>query len=172
MHKISHAQVDNVLDGLDASLFRILQHAALGKAINSAADLANAIGVVPDRVAKTVLVGDRGRPPERRMAERIGSYAAVCLPSPRKINVSALAQTVHWPGCQLATRIELVKVLGFEPGTASPLLVGEVPLVVDESLLAFGTIFVGSGAIGIEVEIDPRDLVMVTKARVANIAIE
>ena len=172
MNKIGHARVDDMLGLLDPSLFRILQHASYGKPIRSAVDLANAMGIMIDRVAKTVLVSDRGRLPDHRAAEPIGSYAVVCLPSPRRINVSKVAEAFHWSGCQLASIVELEKVLGFRPGTASPFGIGEIPLVVDESLLAFATIFVGSGVIGLDIEIDPRDLVMVTNARVTNIAIK
>jgi prolyl-tRNA editing enzyme YbaK/EbsC (Cys-tRNA(Pro) deacylase) len=171
MGKIGHARVDDALAALNPSRFRILQHAALAEGIRSAADLAHAVGVGVERVAKTVLVGDHGRAPERRTAEPAGSYVAVCLPAPSKINLSTLAEIFHWSGSQLATTAELDKVLGFQPGAVSPLGVGVVPLVVDEALMAFGTIFVGSGAMGMDIEIDPRDLVVIAKARVENVAI-
>ena len=172
MGKIGHTRVDHVLGVLNPSRFRILQHAAFGEGIRSAVDLAKAIGVEIDRVAKTVIVGDHGRAPERRIAEPTGSYVAVCLPSPSKINLSMLAEVFHWSGCQLATRVELVKVLEFQPGAVSPLGVGEVPLVVDKTLMAFNTILVGSGAIGIDIELDPRDLVVIANARVGNVVID
>ena len=149
-----------------------MQHAAFGEGIRSAADLADAVGVEIDRVAKTVLVGDYARAPERRIAEPTVSYVAVCLPSPRKINVSTLAEILHWSGCQLATTVELVKVLGAKPGAVSPLGVGQVPLVMDETLMAFTTILVGSGVRGIDIELDPRDLVVITNARIGNVAID
>src|SRR5262245_51595795 len=172
MSKIRRTRVDDVLATLNPPQFRILQHAAFGENIRSAADLADAIGVRIDRVAKTVLVGDHACPPERRIAEPSSSYVAVCLPSRRKINVSTVAEIFHWSGCQLATSGELVKVLGFKPGAVSPLGVGEIPLVVDETLMTFSTIPVGSGVKGIDIELDPRDLVVIVKARIGNVAID
>jgi prolyl-tRNA editing enzyme YbaK/EbsC (Cys-tRNA(Pro) deacylase) len=170
--KIGHIRVDNVLATLNPSQFRILQHAAFGEGIHSAADLADAIGVGIDRVAKTVLVGNHARAPERRIGEPTSSYVAVCLPSPRKINLSTLAGIVHWSGCQLATTVELVKVLGVKPGAVSPLGVGELPLIVDETLMAFGTILVGSGVRGVDIELDTRDLVVIANARIGYVAID
>ena len=167
MEKTDHPRVDDVLGLLKPSRFRIWQHAALGKPIRSAADFAHAIGVDLGRIAKTVVVGRRGWPPERRMAEPVGAYAAVCLPSPRKINLSAVAQTFGWLACELATTAELEKLLG-----VSPLGLGQIPLIVDESLFSHSTMLVGGGAIGVDIELDPRDLVGVTNARAASIAVD
>jgi prolyl-tRNA editing enzyme YbaK/EbsC (Cys-tRNA(Pro) deacylase) len=172
MGKIGHIRVDDVLATLNPSQFRILEHAAFGEGIRSAADWAGAIGVRIDRIAKTVLVGDHARAPERRIAEPSRSYVAVCLPSPRKINVSTVAEIFNWSGCQLATTVELVKVLGFNRGAVSPLGVGEVPLVVDETLMDFSTILIGSGVMGVDIELDPRDLVAIANARIEDVAID
>ena len=167
MEKIDHPRVDDVVGLLKPSRFRIWQHAALGKPIRSAADFAHAIGVDLGRIAKTVVVGRRGWPPERRMAEPVGAYAAVCLPSSRKIKLSAVAQTFGWLGCELATTVELEKLLG-----VSPLGLGQIPLIVDESLFSHSTMLVGGGAIGVDIELAPRDLVGVTNARAASIAVD
>jgi hypothetical protein len=113
-----------------------------------------------------------GWPPERRIAEPVGAYAAVCLPSPRKINLSAVAHTFGWPGCELATKVELEKLLGFSPRGVSPLGLGQIPLIVDEDLFSHSTMLVGGGAIGVDIELDPRDLVRVTNAKAASIAID
>jgi len=170
MEKTTHPRVDDVLGLLKPSMFRIWQHAALGKPIRSAADFAHAIGVELDRIAKTIVVGRGGRAPERRMAEPIGAYAAVCLPSPRKIALSAVAQTFGWLGCELATTVELENLLGVSPGGVSPLGLGQIPLIVDESLFSHSSVLVGGGAIGIDIELDPRDLVWITSAKAASIA--
>lgn len=171
MNRITHPRVDDVLGLLKPSQFRIRRHAALGQPIGSAADFAQAIGVELDRMAKTIVVGRRGWPPVRRIAEPLAAYAAVCVPSPRKINLAAVAQTFGWPGCELATTVELEKLLGAPPGGVSPLALGQIPLVVDESLFLHGTTLVGGGA-GIDIELDPQDLVRVTKAKVMSIAVD
>ena len=170
MEKTAHPRVDDVLGLLQPSMFRIWQHAALGMPIRSAADFAHAIGVELDRIAKTIVVGRRGWAPELRMAEPVGAYVAVCLPSPRKITFSAVAQTFGWLGCELATTVELEKLLGVSPGGVSPLGLGQIPLIVDKSLFSHSSMLVGGGAIGVDIELDHRDLVRVTNARAASIA--
>jgi Cys-tRNA(Pro)/Cys-tRNA(Cys) deacylase len=172
MEKTDHPRVDDVLGLLEPSRFRIWQHAALGKPIRSAADFAHTIGVDLHRIAKTIVVGRRGWPPKRRMAEPVGAYAAVCLPSSRKIKLSAVAQTFGWLGCELATTVELEKLLGVSRNGVSPLALGQIPLIVDESLFSHSTMLVGGGAIGVDIELDPRDLVGVTNARAASIAVD
>jgi len=170
MNKDVPCQVDHLLALLDPSRIRILRHDALGMPIRSVADFANAMGVKVDRIAKTVVIAKVVSPPEKRIAEPSPSFALVCLPGSRKINASAVVQHLDWSGCQLAKPFELREVCGFEPGAVSPLWLGEIPLIVDQTLLSFATIFVGSGTIGIDIELDPRDLVRLTKARVGNIA--
>ena len=171
MNRLAHPGVDDVLGLLKPSQFRMRRHAALGKPIGSAAEFAQAIGVDLDRIAKTIVVGRRGWPPQRRIAEPLAAYAAVCLSSLRKINLAAVAQTFAWPGCELATTAELAKLLGVSRGCVSPLGLGQIPLVVDESLFPHGTVLVGGGA-GIDIELAPRDLVRVTNAMVMSIAVD
>jgi len=43
---------------------------------------------------------------------------------------------------------------------------------MDETLMAFTTILVGSGVRGIDIELDPRDLVVIANARIGNVAID
>ena len=47
-----------------------------------------------------------------------------------------------------------------------------VPLIVDESLLSHSTMLVGGGNIGVDIELDPRDLVRITDARIVSIAVD
>ena len=164
MNSIVPPRVDRVLRALDPSRFRMVEHGALGTPIRSVADFANAMGVGLDRVAKMVLVARAGSAPADR------AYALVCLPGSCKINLSAVAQNLNWSGCELAKTTELREVFGLKPGGVSPIGLGDVPLIVDQDLLSFPTIFVGSGAIGIDIELDPRDLVILTKASVHSIA--
>lgn len=170
MNTIVPPRVDQVLRALDPSRFRMVEHGALGAPIRSVADFANAMGVGLDRVAKTVLVAHAGSAPADRIAEPIGAYALVCLPGSCKINLTAVAQNLNWAGCELAKTTELLEVFGLKPGGVSPIGLGDVPLIVDQDLLSLPTIFVGSGAIGIDIELDPRDLVILTKASVHSIA--
>jgi Cys-tRNA(Pro)/Cys-tRNA(Cys) deacylase len=82
-----------------------------------------------------------------------------------------VAQAFGWPGCELVTAAELKKLLGVSPRGVSPLGLGPMTLLVDESLFPHGTMLVGGGA-GIDIELDPRDLVRVTNAKVMSIAVD
>ena len=129
------------------------------------------MGVAVDRVAKTIVLAHAGKTPEHRVAGTTAAYAFVCLPGSRKINLTVAAQNLRWSGCQRAETTELLEVFGIRPGAVSPIGLGDFPvIIVDRGLLSFPTVFVGSGAIGVDIELDPRDLVMLTKATVCAVA--
>ena len=63
------------------------------------------------------------------------------------------------------------RATGYVAGGISPLGQRSAhPTVVDESALAFPTILVSGGRRGLDVELEPQDLITLTHARVSPIA--
>jgi Cys-tRNA(Pro)/Cys-tRNA(Cys) deacylase len=72
---------------------------------------------------------------------------------------------------QLAARATVERATGYVIGGISPL--GQrrrLPTTVDESALAWYTILVSAGRRGLQIELDPRDLVRLTDAAVEPVA--
>jgi Cys-tRNA(Pro)/Cys-tRNA(Cys) deacylase len=117
-------------------------------------EAAEKLGVEPERVFKTLVVS------------LDGSLALALVPAARQLDLRALGKRA-----QLAERADAERTTGYVAGGISP-LGGRRPLptLVDESALEHETILVSAGRRGLQIELDPRDLIRLTGARVDRIA--
>jgi Cys-tRNA(Pro)/Cys-tRNA(Cys) deacylase len=111
-------------------------------------------GVDPARVFKTLVVSQDG------------ALSVAIVPVAAQLDLRALGKRAA-----LADRAAAERATGYVLGGISPL--GQrkrLPTLLDESALAFETIFVSAGRRGLEIELAPDDLVRLTDARVAAVA--
>ena len=111
-------------------------------------------GVDPARVFKTLVVTQGG------------ALSVAVVPVAAQLDLRALGKRAA-----LADRAAAERATGYVLGGISPL--GQrkrLPTLLDESALAFETIFVSAGRRGLEIELAPADLVRLTDARVAAVA--
>ncbi len=112
------------------------------------------LGVDPARVFKTlVLTVD-------------GALAVACVPV-----ASRLAPRSIGKRAELAEARRAEAATGYAVGGISPL--GQrrrLPTHIDSSALAHATVFVSAGRRGLQIELDPNDLVALTDAQVHEIA--
>lgn len=121
-------------------------------------EAAAALGVVPERVFKTLL------------AEVDGKLTVAVVPVSGSLDLKALASAVGGKKAAMADPAAAERSTGYVLGGISPL--GQrKPLrtVVDESALGFDTVFCSGGRRGFEVELAPADLVRLTAAVTASI---
>jgi Cys-tRNA(Pro)/Cys-tRNA(Cys) deacylase len=124
------------------------------KAPSYGLEAAEKLGLDPARVFKTLL------------ADVDGTLVVCVVPVERQLDLRALGKRA-----QMAKPAQAERATGYVVGGISPL--GQrkrLQTVVDESALGFETIHVSAGRRGLEVELDPRDLVRLTSARVAPCA--
>ena len=150
---------------------RLWKHSQFGQALLRPAQLVEYLGYDPCRNVKTLLFADGNRSSEERTRRPGLSYVVVCVSIPDRADPSKVAAALNWRDCELASVSELVAVLGYPPGGVSPLGIADVPVLIDASLLRFQSVLVGSGAVALEIEINPRSLVEVTGARTINISL-
>jgi Cys-tRNA(Pro)/Cys-tRNA(Cys) deacylase len=115
-----------------------------------ALEAAEKLGVDPARLFKTLVVSVDG------------ALAVACVPAGAQLDLKALGKRAV-----LADKTHAERVTGYVSGGISPL--GQrraLPTHVDESALAHDTILVSAGRRGLQIELDPRDLVRLTGARV------
>ena len=120
------------------------------RAESFALEAAEALGLDPDRVFKTLVV------------DRDGDLAVCIVPAAEKLHLQALGKRVS-----MAPTDRAEKVTGYVAGGISPL--GQrrrLPTFVDEWATVHETIFVSAGRRGLEIELAPADLVMLTGAEV------
>ena len=121
-------------------------------------EAAAALGVHPARLFKTLVVTN-------------GSGLAVAVvPVSGQLDLKAAASALGWKKAELADPVAAARSSGYVVGGISPL--GQrtpLPTVVDDSALGFATVFVSAGRRGLQVELDPADLIRLTGAMTAAV---
>jgi Cys-tRNA(Pro)/Cys-tRNA(Cys) deacylase len=123
-------------------------------------EAAEALGVSPDRIFKTLL----GQSDE-------GLCVAV-LPVSATLDLKALAAELGHKRVRMADPADAERATGYVVGGISPL--GgrrRLPTVVDGSALRHPTIYVSAGRRGLQVELAPSDLIRLTGAKTARVTV-
>ncbi|WP_030463815.1 Cys-tRNA(Pro) deacylase [Kitasatospora sp. NRRL B-11411] len=139
--------------------FTVHEYAHDPSAASYGAEAAEAMGVSPDRVFKTLL------------AETDGTLAVAVVPVSGQLDLKALAAALGTKRAAMADPAAAERSTGYVVGGISPL--GQrrrLRTVVDSGALAHPTVFVSAGKRGTEVELAPADLVRLTAALTAPIA--
>lgn len=122
-------------------------------------EAAEALGVAPDRVFKTLV------------ADVDGALTVAVVPVCGSLDLKALAAAVGGKRAAMADPALAERVTGYVRGGISPLGSRKaLPTVVDASAERHGTICVSAGRRGLEIELAPADLVRLTGAVTAPIA--
>ncbi|MFJ1790411.1 Cys-tRNA(Pro) deacylase [Kitasatospora griseola] len=140
---------------LDAAAvpFTVHEYAHDPAASSYGAEAAEAMGVPPGRVFKTLL------------AETDGVLAVAVVPVSGQLDLKALAAALGAKRAAMADPATAERTTGYVLGGISPL--GQrkkLRTVVDTTALAHPTVYVSAGKRGMEVELAPADLVRLTNA--------
>jgi Cys-tRNA(Pro)/Cys-tRNA(Cys) deacylase len=134
--------------------FSVHEYAHDPKAASYGLEAAEKLGLDPARVYKTLVV------------DVDGVLTVAVVPVEAQLDLKALGKRATMADTKLAER-----TTGYVAGGISPL--GQrkrLPVLLDESALAFETIHVSAGRRGLEIELAPGDLLGLTGGRVAAIA--
>lgn len=121
-------------------------------------EAAEALGVAPERVFKTLL------------ASLDGNLVVGIVPVSGQLDLKALARALGGSKAVMAEVAAAERATGYVAGGISPL--GQRrrhPTVLDTSALGFETVLVSGGRRGFDVELAPADLVAITGAVTATI---
>ena len=135
--------------------FRTHEYARDAKPVSYGLEAAEKLGLDPGRVFKTLVV------------EVDGKLGVAVVPVAAQLDLKALGGKRS----ALARREAAERATGYVLGGISPL--GQrkrLPVVLDASALAHKTVHVSAGRRGLELELDPRDLIRLTNAEVRAIA--
>ena len=127
-------------------------------AANYGIEAAEALGLEPARVFKTLLTSVNG------------TLVVGIVPVSGQLDLKAVAAAVDGKKATMADPADAERASGYLVGGISP--IGQKRLhttVLDESAMAFPTVYVSGGRRGMDLEIAPADLVRVTKATTAPI---
>lgn len=122
-------------------------------------EAARALGVAPGLVFKTLLV------------DVDGSLVVAILPVDRRLDPGRLAAAVGGKRAAIAEPARAERATGYVVGGISPLGQRRAhPSVLDDCATSLATILVSAGRRGLDVELDPTDLIRLLQAKVAPIS--
>ena len=138
--------------------FTVHEYAHDPRAASYGQEASEALGVSAHRVFKTLI------------ASVDGDLVAGVVPVEGQLDLKALAAASGGKKAAMAQVAAAERATGYVAGGISP--VGQrkrLPVVVDASAMAFGTVFCSGGRRGLEIELAPGDLVRAANATVASI---
>lgn len=129
------------------------------KAESYGLEAADALGIEPGRVFKTLV------------AEVDGSLTIGVVPVTGQLDLKALAAAAGGKRARMAEPTAAQRATGYVLGGISPLgHRSRLPVVIDSSAHDWPTVFCSAGRRGLEMELDPAELIRLTNATVAAIA--
>ena len=121
--------------------------------------VANTLGVSADRLFKTLLASVDGRP------------VVAIVPVSGRLGLKALARAAGGKKAEMVPPADAERLTGYVTGGISPF--GQkrrLPVFVDETAHDHATIYCSAGQRGLQVELDPRDLIRTLDATTAALA--
>ncbi|MCX4024807.1 Cys-tRNA(Pro) deacylase [Endozoicomonas sp. SM1973] len=130
-------------------------------AVSYGMEAAETLGLEADRVYKTLLV---------QLSGSKESLVVALVPVNSQLNTKAVANYFKAKKAVMAEPIIAERTTGYLVGGISPLGQKKVlPLLLDESAMACKSIFISGGKRGLEIELDPNDLLALTRGKIAAI---
>lgn len=125
----------------------------------SAIHVAGQLGEPVEAVFKTlVLKGDKS------------GYFVCIIPGAEELDLKKAARVSGNKNCEMIPMKELLPTTGYIRGACSPVgMKKQFPTYIHESCLAFKGIYVSAGQRGLQIRIDPNDLIKEVRMDVANL---
>jgi len=95
------------------------------------------------------------------------------VPVSSKLSMKLMAKALHCKKANMADALEVERSTGYILGGVSPL--GQkkrLQTILDKSASKYDTIFVSAGRRGLEIELSPQDLLLLSNGKLADICLE
>lgn len=153
---------NNVTRLLDNAKMPYTSH-ALPEEKLGALETAQFLKVEAARVFKSILF----------VREKPGKPILAIVPGDRKVDGKALAAALGEKKVRLTSQQEAEQLTGLQVGGISPLALQNrgFQVIFDDSVLTYQTIFISGGQRGLNIEIAPKDVVQLLKAKTGKITL-
>ncbi len=124
--------------------------------------VAEILGEKSENVFKTLVVVDN-----------TGHYFVFCIPVDKQLDLKKAAKLINKKSLDMIKQKELEPLTGYIHGGCSPIgMKKSFPTYIDEQATKFEKIYVSAGRVGIQIQIDVKDLMKITNARFLSISKE
>lgn len=97
-------------------------------------------------------------------------YFVCIIPGDEELNLKIAAKISQNKNCDMIPMKDLLNVTGYIRGACSPLGMKKAyPTYMDESALNFDFIYVSAGKRGLQIQIDPEDLIQIVHIKTQNL---
>lgn len=142
--------------------FSIHQYPWDGKKAPDGASVAREMGQNPEQVFKTLVAKGAS-----------GEYYVYDIPVEETLDLKKAAKCVGEKNISMLPLKELFPLTGYVHGGCSPIgMKKHFFTVIDETCILYDTIFVSGGKIGLQIEINPDDLVSYLNAITSDLVVE
>jgi Cys-tRNA(Pro)/Cys-tRNA(Cys) deacylase len=101
-----------------------------------------------------------------------GNYYVFVIPGKERLDLKKAAGAVAVKSVEMIPQKELLPLTGYVHGGCSPVgMKKPFRTVIDETAVLFDSIMVSGGKVGVQVEVNPADLLAVTEAETAEITL-
>ncbi|MGB3727235.1 MAG: Cys-tRNA(Pro) deacylase [Glaciecola sp.] len=122
------------------------------------------LAVLPKCVFKTLVLGEVD---SQKLQQ---SLAVAVVPVQYEVNLKRFAKAMGWKKAALAPKDKVMRSSGYVIGGVSPIgQKRELPTIIDDSAKPLDSMFVSAGKRGLEIELGPQDLGLLTHATYAEI---
>lgn len=149
----------NVMRVLDGKKISYKSHTYEPDAAMSGEQIAGILGEDPGRVFKTLVTQGKS-----------GAYYVFVVPVREELDLKKAAKASGEKSVSMIKQKELLPLTGYVHGGCSPIgMKKQFPTFIHETATQSDSIFVSAGRVGYQIELKPQELILVSKAVVADI---
>jgi len=149
----------NVMRVLDGKKISYKSHTYEPDAAMSGEEIAGILGEDPGMVFKTLVTQGKS-----------GAYYVFVVPVREELDLKKAAKVSGEKSVSMIKQKELLPLTGYVHGGCSPIgMKKQFPTFIHETATQSDRIFVSAGRVGYQIELKPQELILVSKAAVADI---
>ncbi len=149
----------NVMRVLDGKKISYKSHTYEPDAAMSGEEIAGILGEDPGMVFKTLVTQGKS-----------GAYYVFVVPVREELDLKKAAKASGEKSVSMIKQKELLPLTGYVHGGCSPIgMKKQFPTFIHETATQSDRIFVSAGKVGYQIELKPQELILVSKAVVADI---
>lgn len=149
----------NVMRVLDGKKISYKSHTYEPDAAMSGEEIAGILGEDPGMVFKTLVTQGKS-----------GAYYVFVVPVGEELDLKKAAKVSGEKSVSMIKQKELLPLTGYVHGGCSPIgMKKQFPTFIHETATQSDRIFVSAGRVGYQIELKPQELILVSKAVVADI---